>query len=206
MAGLNVGDVLQVVFESDVFSQRCLNVLHYRVTVASTSDDYAVAAMAVAQRFSSGVDNPGLPLVACFAENVTWVNTTVQRVYPTRNRKVTDAVGLPGTIAADCKASNVAGVITKYTDTATRRGIGALHVGGVPETAYQGGFVQGDYLDRLTALANTLDLTVIVTLETTTVQPVLWSPSTPSTTLRVTDAKPQTTLRVMRRRTVGLGI
>jgi len=205
MAGLNTGDILQISFVGTLFSQRVLNVLHYRVTADSTSPSYVTAAGAVGFQMQSGVVTPGLAMLAAQGPEYNLDYIRVQKVNGTRLRYVDYAVNLPGTVAGNCTAPNIAATITKKTENGTRHGIGSLHLPGIPSNGYANGVLDATYKLLVDAISARLINPFTVQLETTQCQPILWSKSIDPVYHPLTNTVVQNTIRVMRRRTVGVG-
>lgn len=205
MAGLETGDILQCSFRGTLFGQRVLNVLHYRVYADSTTGNYVTACAGVGAALYSGVITPGLTMARAQAPEYNLDVIRVQKVNGARGRYVDTVINQPGLNAGSCTASNVAATITKRTDNGTRRGLGSLHLPGIPDTGYANGSLTAPYKLLIDAISACLLNPFVVTLETTGLTPVLWSNRSPTVYLPLTSTVTQTTLRTMRRRTVGVG-
>jgi hypothetical protein len=101
----------------------------------------------------------------------------------------------------------VAAVITKRTAFAGRWAVGSFHLGGLPQNAYVNGTLEPTFKTSVGLVAAQLLEDITIAIVGGVYEPVIVHPVAAhdgSTVLRETDV--QDTLRVMRRRTVGLGI
>jgi hypothetical protein len=206
MAGLNVGDIVSVTFGGTLFSQRVMNVLHYRVSISSDSPSYVEASRRVAFAMQQGMVSPGLTMLAAQAPEyvLDWVR--VQKVNAARERYVQYSVGNPGTYAGVCTSPNVSAVLLKKSESVSRRGLGTFHLPGLPQEGYVGGYLTPAYQEKMNAIGATLLNPVTPVNDAVTVQPVIWTPADGLVYYPITATTLITTLRIMRRRTVGLGI
>lgn len=208
MAGINVNDVVGVQIHGELFSQRTISTFWYRCLVASTNANYVQAITGVAENFDQGVISPGLAFVAVAPQNWTWVFTRAQVVNPTRKVYAESNVDLPGTWPVGATTANTQASITRRSEIGTRRNVGALHTPGLPTDAQVAGELSVGYKAALatlgTRMLNIFEHPFDATLE---LQPILWSPSTPTDATRViTSTIVQDRVGTMHRRTVRLGI
>lgn len=206
MAGLNINDVIEITYEGILIDQRVLSVLHYFVDTPSTDGNYLSAMSHLLGNFQAGAVSPTIAYLNATAQNYELISLKGQVVYPTRKAYVRSNVGLPGLIAADCTAPNLAGVITKRTSVGTRKGVGALHMPGIPPSGYSGGLITGGQRTLYAAVQACLLNPFTDLLETTVIEPCLWSRNSPGTVLGLTQTTLQPEVRTMRRRTIGVGI
>lgn len=206
-----IGDIVQVVLQSDVISQTCLNVLYYKCFTLPTNTSYGVAMDALANTVYSGAGTGTLaePFVAALANNCALEGVQVQRVYPQRDYYLRVSIESIGAQADNCTATNVSGVINKRADRAGRGRHGSFHMPGVPYSAYSNGRVTDEYTGALNTLGAALSNGQILVSGSNYVwQPILWTPGNSGETnySRIILCEAMRTLRVVRRRTVGLGI
>lgn len=202
---LPAGSIIQVVIKTILFEQTCLNVLHYKYEDTVDADDYKAHMNLMWATF---IQPAGLmdDFLACLSIDGVVQEVQLQPIYPSRLtpvRKVPDAPS--GTNPNPTMPANVAAVITKASDNATRKGRGAFHMPAVPTLAVAEGRLTGDYMLLLNALAEELIQPAVEGLGGNTTA-VLWDRELPLAVEKLTDAFGQPTARVMRRRTVGLGI
>ena len=206
MAGLNVGDIVSVTYWGTLFAQRVMNVLHYRISVDSTAATYEEAAEDLAFSMISGASSPGLAMLDAQGAEYTCNEVRVQKVNGLRERYVPYLANLSGVHAGACTTPNVSAVIIKRSASVSRRGLGTFHLPGIPETGYVNGALTAGYTTLMNLIAARLLNPVTVVLETTVANPVLWTIGSDPVYYPLVTATTVPTLRIMRRRTVGLGI
>lgn len=206
--GLVVGDLVAVTYKSTYAAQQIRYNLHYRVTTAGSSSSAEADLVAIATYFGSTLTNPvTMALAALHVPDFNFDSVTAQRVYPSRTISMETFSSHPGTLAGIPAPPNVAIVLTKRTLTAGRQGIGSLHLSGVNMNSIIDGEINpaivADYNPLKSALLDALTVTSIGCV----IEPVLWNPGNPPTFFsRLFDILVQSTTRVMRRRTVRVGI
>lgn len=206
---LAAGNVVQVVFFTTVNAQQCLNVLHYHVKEASGVKPYFEQLDAIMTAVGdTGAATIGKALMESMSEDARMVWIQAQCVGPDRRPFARQAIGMDGTIVEPCNAQNLSAVITKQVEVPGRGASGSFHVPGLPVTAYAFGDLDAVYVNKLLTLAERINTTVTAIAGELVIEPVTYQKSAegPGTFNRIINAFPQTTLRVMRRRTVGLGI
>lgn len=206
MAGLNVGEIVSVTYWGTLFAQRVMNVLHYRVSISSTDPSYVGAAAKLAGAMYSGVQSPGLPMLDAQGPEYQLDEVRVQRLSPARERYVSSNAGLPGTYAGACTSPNVTAVLIKKSASVSRHGLGTFHLPGIPAAGYAAGYLTAPYQIKMNAIGARLVNPVQPVLEALVVNPVIWTPADGLVYYPITGTTLVTTLRIMRRRTVGLGI
>lgn len=204
--GRPVGSIVQLGIETVCNGQRMLNVLHYRVETESGEADV----QAEQENFLAQVNSVnGIidDMKACLSNDVTVVQAVAQFIRAERWARSVLDIGEQGDSLLPCEAQNVAAVITKRTAFAGRWAIGSFHLGGLPSSAYVAGNLDPTFKLDMEVLALQLLEPIVVPIVGGTYVPVLVHPLGEhggSTELASTEV--QDTLRVMRRRTVGLGI
>lgn len=206
MAGLNINDVIEITYQGTILGQRVLNVLHYFVDAPSTDPSYLSALSHLLGNFKAGAVSPTIAFLNAVAQNYNLDTLKGQVVYPTRKAYVLNNVDLPGLIGSNCTAQNLSGVITKRTSVGTRKGVGALHMPALPPTGYADGLITNAQRTLYGAVQACLLNPFTDSLETTRIEPCLWSRSSPGTVLGLTATQLQPEVRTMRRRTIGRGI
>jgi len=207
--GVPVGSIFEVSLRSTVCGQKCINVLHYVVT-AETSETSIVAESLQLATAADAANALGPKFRACLAQNCTHDEVVAQCIRDTLGtrfaRQVLD-IGDPGDAVEDAATANVSAVITKRTSFAGRWAVGSFHMPGIGAGFYTNGLVSDvTYKAALNDLGAEI-LQVITTPLGGEYQPVIYHPDGLHggyTTLLETELQDQ--LRVMRRRTVGLGI
>lgn len=143
---------------------------------------------------------------------------TAQAIFPTRYvKEETEDFTVPGVAVGECKAQNVQLCVTKKGDLARRSNVGHFHLGGLSESVYANGVIDvGGFGAQLGAL-----LTGLEWQPNDVANAISYHPAILNKTKVIVDGKDKyvisgstvqtfvefnETLRVMRRRTVGLGI
>lgn len=205
MAGLNSFDLVQTTFIGKLFEQEVLNVFYYRIGTPSTSSNYMVAIKNWAQYAGSGTTSMAPVLLACQAPEYTLMGIRAQRVWPTRDRYYYQVLDLPGTHADACTSPNQSAVIERYSAGGNRKSVGSTHIPGVPSTAMDEGRWTAGYRTLLQAVADRMLIDHITTLETTEGHLEITGKTSMGVTNPVVGSIVKDTVRVMRRRTIGVG-
>lgn len=204
--GLPVGTIWQVGIDTVVNGQRCMNILGYRCTAESTEADIAEETLNLAAAMNA-VGGIIPKLVACQSNDALITQVTAQAIRETRYARQVVDIGQAGGVAEDCTAQNLSAVIIKRTAFAGRWAVGSFHVPGLPVTAYVNGAIEPVYKASVVDLAAQLLVPVVIPIVGGTYEPVLIHPvGEHGGSTFLTSTEVQDELRVMRRRTVGLGI
>jgi len=209
MAGLNVSDSIQVRVLGTLLGQKTVNTFYYQIVIPSITADPITACQSWADTWGSGAVSPFLSFLECCPQNYTADTIEVQKIYPERFRPTRNNIGLPGTRPNDAQTANVSAVITRAGIQAGRAFVGSLHIPGVAEADQNGGLIGNTLFTKMGTLGSKMLNAFTDTFQATVGNPVLYhwrrpplayvNPSLLYTTI------PQRTIRVMRRRTVGVG-
>lgn len=204
-----VNDKFKVTINQRLYGQRVMNVLwYYIVTDPPPAVDRWQAQIALANQLNAA--NGVIPtMLQMQTEDLTMQSVRVQSFrgiaerLPYSEIVVTD----PGVIVTPAGDANTALSIEKRaiaSPTAPRQGIGRMQVAGIPQGNYSGGVFTAGYMVLAQALAD--ELTESITALGITWNPCLvtWGPATISAH-DLFGAIAKDTVRVMRRRTVGVG-
>lgn len=204
---LAVNDIVQVSYRGTCLGQRIMLVTSWRVTATASINSVATDLQSVVSRFNQNLaGDPRPTYLACMGQNYTLNEVRAQRIYPTRSRFETATPSVIGTIAEDVTAVNVAGVVTRVTADAGRSQVANSHLGPPPPTRYSQGAVTIGYATVMSAWAATWNANLFTTIPVIDLAPTIFHRA--SVTPKWSDiigSRVQTTLRTMRRRTVGLG-
>lgn len=199
--------IVQVTFRSTLAGQRVLNQFRYHLlTPAPVDYDYRQAMNDLEGKFTETGGLRDKYIAAC-PTNQQIADYTLQPIWPIRQRYMTYVIGMPGTATTGvAQTANVAASIRRVTDIIGKKGVGRVQI---PATnaGYDDGLLLPDYIaDDLAGLRDQIPLNVTTT-HGEEWEPVLFSVNGGITsTSVVVDTEVEDTVRVMRRRTVRLGI
>lgn len=203
------GAIWQYRVNYTMFGQRFISTMNLvRSATSPVVTDYNATANAFLA-WQTGLTGFIPKLQACLSNQVTFVTHELQPIYPTRLRSQLNILpGTAGTQAGLALPTNTAQTITKTTDLATRYGIGSMHL--PPGDINSVSVGTGQWTIVQFGLLNTVALHIVGPWLSVVLadvwEPVLWNQATPARVTPITSAKVQETIRVERRRTVGLGI
>jgi len=194
--------IVEVAIRGTLFGQRTLSLFHYRYnTNVNAANGFPIIDLLATILNDAGglVEN----YAACCSQNLTIDFLSIQKVHPApRIRRYNFDPSAPtGTNIAACLSPNHACAITRQADEATRHGTGTLHMPAVPVTFMEDGLITGAADAAYTTLAEEM----LVHQDGGLWVPVLYNRVAPADSLNITRTTVQNTLRVQRRRTVGLG-
>jgi len=200
-----VGDIVQTTLVGSLFGQTIMNTFHYGMeTVTGAPTQLAVANEILTKYAVAGgfYDK----FLGCCPDNYTLEQVWVQFVLDTRYRKRVSIQGLPGTFAGSAATANTAAVISRFGAAANRRNQGSVHIACGSDTTWMNlGVLTVPFINALGQfepyLFSPLTLATLGTL-----QPVLIHGTSKLNAIPLIGATTQDTSRVMRRRTVRLGI
>lgn len=194
-------------------SQVIESIFHYRVTTAGVLNQAVEELQALVAQVQ-GVGGLIATLAAAQSSTVLYQIVRAQAIKPIRYAAVGASSTLVGARAGAAAPQNVAAVLTKYTELATARKaktgkgqIGSLHVAGLLQADISQGLVTAPVREGV--LADLADAMMVgITIPGGAIlTPVIWHRTVAGTsTDNIVGVIPQVTARVMRRRTVGLGI
>lgn len=219
--GVPIGTVVELAVEYEVNTQRCINVWHYVNTVQSGVNTLDAELAEIRDKVLNAAAPGTMDMVgkfkACWSNDVVAVKDRVQFVWPTRYRSLDTAIQTAGTIATPCDAQNLQFSFTKYSALASRRGIGAMRVGGMPTAKCDSGNLEVNYkIGPVQTLRDNLSLSFVTQGNGTWVPcihnrkkkagPNNVPPAYPGSYQTITGWKTQLEVRTQRSRTVGRGM
>jgi hypothetical protein len=208
-APIALGDIVQVIVGSTAFGQQALNVVYYRATGNMGPNSYAASLSdLVASVLVDPVTGIVPELLKCIGPNVTVNFVQAQKVYPVREIPLRQIAASAGQHADDCDAFNVSAVILKKSETSGRGRTGSFHVAGIPSTAYALGSLTTAYRTILSGLRVAIGLPQDSLVPGSDWRPVIYSPGmgVGFNQHEIIETAINPYVRVMRRRTVGVGI
>lgn len=198
---INNGAIMSVIFRGTMYGQDVMNTFHYR---------YDGPVIASGLTFLTNLIGVNAQMQAnmalwqdCISEDVVDNRVIGQWIYPLRYRPwvipMANATGNSGPAGT----ANLASVISLIADRATRHGIGNKHIPGLAINSQTLGFLTAGQLANNgsfgTAMATSVPILGGV------MQPVIYNRLAPPDSLEVVGSEQNPTVRVQRRRTVGLG-
>lgn len=197
--------VYRVTYDLTMFGQKLMNTFSYRVGVIGSEPDTDTLCDNI-ETVLSGLTNLEAKYRACLPPQVTIANTWIQVIYPTRIRKKVYVRNLAGLWTGVALTANTAVSIERFGAVANRHNIGRVQLpSGDDVTSMNNGLVAaGAYTTALTALATQIPAN-LSTIGGTVMNPVLVQSPVNANYNYITGANLQPTMRVMRRRTVGVG-
>lgn len=205
MANLQVGDKILVTVNNRLCSQVVLNTQRYTVTsvTGSSSIDSCLIGLIAKIREASGWVTL---LRNVYPQNLQVVSVWAQVISPIRYRKVVVNVNQSGNREPDAVTANTAAVLTRFSEQASRAGISNMHIPIAPaEENYIDGELTGALITAMQTLGQAIVAPVTVTNPSAVYQPVV-NFSGLTSQANVAGYSVGTTGRVMRRRTVRVGI
>ncbi|HKY46322.1 MAG TPA: hypothetical protein VJM50_24730 [Pyrinomonadaceae bacterium] len=201
------GDIIQIVPETRLFGQTCLNILHYKCRNApSVGDTYVEQLTQIMTNITTSPGSWYTKMLAAMSEDALVTQLTIQVVFPARRPYVRVGAGGGGGIAADALPPNSTAQITKRSEVAARGRAGHFALPAVPMTKVASGVLLPAYV--LTELAD-LAAALQAPLNYGTFgdyDPVILNVAAPNSSPVILQCDVQQEVRIMRRRTVGLGI
>lgn len=196
------GAILEFTVRGVFEGQVCLTVLHYKLVNSLGLPDGDLAISQLNTEMNDLTDFIGF-YSACVHSDYLFNQLVYQWIWPVRyHRQVKVPVPTAGTVTGTKLPPNVSGAISKFSDKATRHSRGTVHMPAVPGTFHSQGLITGSGQASYNDLAGH----IVLTRQTESLIPILFNRVNPAVSEQVTNARAETTSRVNRRRTVGLGI
>lgn len=190
-----------------MFNQVCLNTFTLQRSDKSSTTDYVTTANDFLEWQGDTVGQSVDLWTKAMTAAVVVESLTMQPIYPTRYSQVPRTLTpIAGVLTGQTTPSNVAAVITKVSDVAKRWGRGSVHLPGQQASEVGTGNWGTATLSRLADIKALLNAGFAQGGGQPGWSLVLWTPRTPTRITPVTYCVVQPTVRVMRRRTVRLGI
>jgi len=203
--------VLEVASEMSVQGQTLLNIWHYQLIGATpgTYDGDDIVTAVIAEIGTGAADDLALLMRAYTNEACDYVRTKYQWVWPTRYAPVFSGVGAgPGTNVAQPLPANVAGVATLQSTLAGPAGRGRKHFGGLSVDDIDAGSITMALAGGIENVCQLMGQTIITggIAGGGNMLPIIYHRDVPTLSQIWDSFVVRMTSRVMRRRTVGVGI
>lgn len=208
---INQGDLVQLTFVSRWNAQVIMLTTHYKCrTPPSGSQSTGQTLQGLIDYVDpAGANSLGDVYLKCLPENLILREIWAQKIYPTREVKQSKAVSYTGLWpTAEASTGNIGAVITLRTDKAGRSQVGNKHIGPLPQDAYTNGQISGAAIIAMEVLGEAL-VNALNTAGSGQYDPAIYHRAGDGAAQKsdlIASFVIQTTARVMRRRTVGLGI
>lgn len=204
---LQVGDILQISIRGELFNQRMLTVLHYRITVGTFSGTVWGDVNSWAAWFAGqiGAGEMLTSYLAVCGNAYTLESVRAQLVSPTRSAYASQVVNLTGTAANDCRQSNISASITKRGNGGGRWATGRVQMPAVPSDDCVDGLLSVAYQTNIGDLLTNLQNPQVNAPISQTAVPVIFNPGRAPNWTEILEHVLQTQVRTMHRRTVQLG-
>lgn len=206
MPNVAVGDKVLVTAVGILAGQVTMNTFPYRVSsVTGTVDQEAAAETMIT--FLKAEGNVLDALQACLPLNWSSVGIWWQVMKPVRYRKIQSAWNIAGTFEGQANTANVQASVTRVGALANRRNVGGIRIPiATSDDAVLNGLIQTALEGPLDDLCEAMKQTFATTGSVVEYVPQVGTPKGNGSYADVVDVFKQLTARVLRRRTVGLGI
>lgn len=203
---INTNDIVLVTLRYRVGNQTCLNNVHYRYEGSAPIADGATALQdLISDLKTDAVDGWVVPIVSATSDQVVFNQITGQKIYPTRYAPQVTLMGNTGGQAVAAYPPNVSACISKKIELAKKGRVGRIEIAGLPQDTAVNGLWTSGTMTNLEVVANNLKLDRVAGAEGP-FKPIVFNKKLPATSEIISATLVQQTARVMRRRTVGLGI
>lgn len=207
-----MGDICEVTIWGTLCGQRVLNVLHYQA-----GNDSAPALDVAMQDLLDELQNIGKlkdKFLAAAAQNYDMNEIVAQIIHPVRWARFPSPVGEPGAIADDALTADLAAVIEKSgffaaSNRAAKLGLGktgGLHFAPVPAEKMSEGILDQVYLETELNDLGAEVVNIVTTASMEWIPGIFSATADPKVFTATNRHSEKNTVRVMRRRTVGVGI
>ena len=200
-----IGQIYRVTYDLTMFGQKLMNTFEYRLSTLGAEVDTDAVCTGLRNTMVGGMVFEGTYQLAIPLQ-VACDNIWVQCIYPTRVRKLVFVKNVLGSNAGTASTANVAASIERRGVLANKHNVGRIQVPGCTDaiSVVNGSIPAGAYLTSLNNLAAKIILPA-TTAGGSVLGPVLTKNPVDATFANITEAFAKTTVRVMRRRTVGVG-
>lgn len=198
--------IIEVRLSTQMSGQHMLNVWHYQTNFSIPQDGPTVYDAVHDFLCVAGIDNMLSKYQAMTNTALDFTDLAVQCIYPIRNVARTYDIAEPGLVEGAPLPQNVQMSLLKQTDLAGRKYRGRMELVGFTV----GDYAEGVWGEAILDAANLFKLELLdpITFVNGTLQtltPVLFHRATPSSPTPITSMSLKNTVRVARRRTVGVG-
>jgi len=206
VAPVAAGDIIQVLVEYRLNEQRLFNTFHYRYDGVPVITDGVTALRELLVDLRTNATDGLLPsIVALQSDEVTYERGEIQKIFPTRYSPEYLALTETGGQAIPSYPPQVSLCVTKKIELAVKGKVGRVEIAGLPQDSSSVGIWANSVITAAQVLAVNMLYAPTVT-SGGPFTPVLYNRFAPAGSETLTNTFVQATVRVLRRRTVGLGI
>lgn len=207
-----IGAILEVSYAGKLAGQKTLTVLHYSLTALApgpTVDGDLITAAAAGTVFN--LEGPGGILaeyLECISQDFELSRIRYQWVNPVRYSYIEEIpVTALGLFVGASMPPNIAAVVGKRNDSTGRLNRGSVHLPGVPVVAVEDGLLTSPATSRYADYGSIIKQSHALTFSggTATITPVIYHAAVPSASPSFNAFIVMPEVRIMRRRTVGVG-
>lgn len=204
---ITLGDIIEIRLGYVISGQRLLNVLHYRVSAEGSIPitNGALWMQATATFFHNDAACIVQKMLQRTTNEVSFNLTQAQKILPVRYRAAAATSAQLGDIDPPTAAQNLSRVITKFTQNSGRGETGSFHMAGFPASDYENGQFTNAVILGDSQLADALQANFTPVADQATISPIILSRRDVGVYGNIIGVIQQKSVRVMRRRTVGVG-
>lgn len=204
------GAILEVAIVGDLFGSRTMTLLHYRALQIEGQRDWNLDLPGFDVEFRTATDSLVSNYQDVTSEDWKMAYVRYQLIYPVRYaHNVFLTTGETGTLAEPSLPANVSAVLNKKNDETGPHNRGQVHMPGLTIPSVADGALTPGAIALYTNLADKLNDTINqaqLPAPPGTWQPCIFNRTAPIASKEFTSVTIEPTVRVMRRRTLGVGI
>lgn len=206
-----VGDILQLTFLGRYAGQRIMLTHHYRLDAVTAFTDASLVQLGLLDEVRAGAGGGNViegSYLACLPAQYTLEKIRAQTIALQRLVPTEVARNVNGTHGDDTETGNQAVVITLRTAVAGRSQVSNKHIGPIPQavTVQDDGLLTVAYKTLATTLASNLNVQINNVATGAVFSPVIYHRTGDGPNYsKILSYLTQPNIRVMRRRTVGVG-
>lgn len=206
---ISLGDCIEVRIETTLAGQKCFNVLHYSVSSTGGGGpvtDGQAYLQALAAEIMTGATNICAKMRARQTQAAVITTVFAQKILTPRYRSVRVNSAVTGSIDDTPASPNLSRTLSKLSEIAKRGATGSFHLAGFPQADYTAGVFppavaagDGQLMTAILQSQAPVPGSAVLT-------PIILQRRPTVAYNNIEGMVSQPTVRVMRRRTVGLGI
>lgn len=207
-----LGAILELSLVGRHAAQKTLNVLHYGISdmTGGPTVDGDLITDSLLNTYWNNLGPGGIlgKYLSCISDDFTLERIRTQWIHPTRY-SFTEIVPEEqiGAVVDPALPPNVSAVLGKRNESVGRHNRGSIHLPAVPSSWVENGLLTtaslAPHQELILMLKNSLNVTV--GSGTATLRPLIFNQTTPADSAGVSEMVAMPTIRIVRRRTVGVG-